>query len=40
VARACVKAIPWRSHTGASGKATSDGVIRPTPTQMLNGIQL
>ena len=32
--------MPWRSYTGASGKVTWAGRIRPTPTQMLEGTQL
>ena len=31
--------MPWRRYTGASGNVTSSGDIRPTPTQMFDGIQ-
>ena len=31
--------MPWRRYTGASGKVTCRGDIRPTPTQMFDGIQ-
>src|ERR1022692_2765259 len=31
--------MPWRRYTGASGKVTCWGDIRPTPTKMFDGIQ-
>ena len=31
--------MPCRRYTGASGNVTASGGIRPTPTQMFDGIQ-
>ena len=38
-ARAWWNSMPWRRYTGASGNVTASGGIRPTPTQMFDGIQ-